>query len=110
MFEAYQRHKNGEPIVKRDHGPDKRFVFSLFKNEFLLKKEKDGSETLYRVFKMSQSKNGAVRIGWGKHTDARPAQEVTDKTPGNSPSINALCGIVEKVKIDHLGRIHRVND
>lgn len=110
MFEAYQRHKNGECIVKRDHGPDKKFKFSLFKNEFLLKTEEDGSKTLYRVFKMSQNAKGAVCIGWGKHTDARPAQEVTNKTPGNIKSINPLMGQVIKVKVDYLGRIHPAND
>lgn len=106
MFEAYQRRKEGKPIVVRDHGEGTRFKFSLFKNDFLLKTEEDGSQTLYRVFKMAQS----GQIGWGKHTDARPAQEVTNKTPGNAPSINTLRGKVIKVRVDHLGNIHPMND
>ena len=106
MFEAYQRRKEGKPIVVRDHGEGTRFKFSLFKNDFLLKTEEDGSQTLYRVFKMNQ--NG--RIGWGKHTDARPAQQVTDRTPGNTPAINTLRGKVIKVRVDHLGNIHPMND
>jgi len=106
MFEAYQRRKLGLPIVVRDHGEGTRFKFSLFKNDFLLKTEEDGSQTLYRVFKMAQS----GQIGWGKHTDARPAKEVTDRTPGNAPSINALRGKVIKVRVDHLGEIYPAND
>ena len=106
MFEAYQRRKEGKPIVVRDHGEGTRFKFSLFKNDFLLKTEEDGSQTLYRVFKMNQ--NG--RIGWGKHTDARPAQQVTDRTLGNTPAINTLRGKVIKVRVDHLGNIHPMND
>ena len=105
MFEAYQRRKLGLPIVVRDHGEGTRFKFSLFKNDFLLKTEKDGSQTLYRVFKMAQS----GQIGWGKHTDARPAADVTG-TSGNRPKINTLRGKVIKVHIDHLGEIHPAND
>ena len=110
LLEAYQRRKLHQPIVQRDHGPGTRFKFSLFRNEFLLKTEPDGSETLYRVFKMSKNAQGNVRIGWGIHYDARPANDVTDKTKGNSPSPNPLRGLVRKVTVDLLGNLHPAND
>ena len=104
LIEAYARLQNHQPVINRDHGPNTRFKFSLAKNEFLLNTDSDGKQTLKRVYKISGS-----RIGWGDHTDARPAVMVT-KTSGNTPFINSLRGHVQKVSVDLLGDIHPASD
>ena len=135
LFEAYQRRKNKQPVIQRDHGPDCRFKFSLTKNEFLLfdpgdgttlqgilktpdeiRQEciqqafRDGVLILKRIFKMSQNNKGMTNIGWGDHTDARPANEVCDRTPGNIKQLNPILGKVQKVTVDYLGNIHPANN
>lgn len=105
LFDAYQRLVNHQPIVNRDHGPSTVYKFTLYKNEFLLYTAPDGTTVLKRIYKIS----GQI-VGWGNHNDARPAQEVTDKTLGNRPSINSLRGLVQKVTVDCWGDIHPAND
>lgn len=48
-YEAEQRLKRREPIVQRDHGPDKRFVMSLSPGDLLELDTKEGGRALYVV-------------------------------------------------------------
>ena len=105
LFDAYERLINHQSIVNRDHGPNTVYKFTLYKNEFLLYTPPNGETVLKRIYKLS-----GQRIGWGDHNDARPAAEVTSKTPGNYPSINSLRGQVQKVAVDFWGDIHPAND
>lgn len=105
LFDAYERKIKRLPVINRDHGPNTVYKFTLFKNEFLEITNSDGSTTLKRVFKFS-----GQRVGFGDHNDARPANDVTDKTPGNYPSINSLRGKAQKVSVDLWGDIHPAND
>lgn len=105
LFDAYERLIHNKPIVNRDHGPNTVYKFTLYKNEFLLYNAPDGSTVLKRIFKFSDQE-----IGWGNHNDARPAKIVTNKTPGNRPSVNSLRGRVQKVSVDFWGDIHPAND
>ncbi|MBQ2621252.1 MAG: type II CRISPR RNA-guided endonuclease Cas9 [Thermoguttaceae bacterium] len=105
LFDAYERLNNHQPIVNRDHGPGTVYKFTLYKNEFLLFTAPNGETVLKRIYLIT-----GQRIGWGDHNDARPAKEVTDKTPGNRPYINTLRGLVQKVTVDFWGDIHPAND
>lgn len=105
LFEAYERLVRHQPIVNRDHGPGTVYKFTLYKNEFLLFTAPNGETVLKRIYKISDQ-----TVGWGNHNDARPAQEVTNKTPGNRPTINSLRGLVQKVAVDFWGDIHPAND
>ena len=49
MFEAYQRKRSKQPIIQRDHGPGKRFKFSLAVNEYVERIDKDGTKEIWRV-------------------------------------------------------------
>jgi len=103
MFEAAQRIRRGEPIVKRDHGPGKRFVMSLAKNEMVMLKLDDESYQLHRVQKISPGLI-ALRPHYyaGKVSDYDKPPLIQRRTP------STLEGY--KVTIDPLGRIHPAND
>ncbi len=102
MFEAYQRKHRHEPIINRDHGPGKRFKFSLAANEYIERKEEDGTWMLWRVRKMSGQK-----LGITPQHDASPAK-YGKNVPGKEryPVIDSL----RKVHVDVLGDIHPAND
>ena len=100
MFEAVRRKKDGEPVVNREHGPDKKFVCSLSINEMFMLESDNREYDLCRIQKMSQNKVIVLR----PHTFAGDLkkQKPINKTP------NSLKGY--KVTVDPLGRIHRAND
>lgn len=100
MFEAIRRKKDGEPVVNREHGPDKKFVCSLSINEMFMLESDNKEYYLCRIQKMSQNKVIVLR----PHTFAGnlKKQKPINKTP------NSLKGY--KVTVDPLGRIHRAND
>jgi len=107
MFEAVRRSQNNEPVVKRDHGPDKKFICSLAKNEMFKLELDDDSQILHRIQKITQSGN-SISIILRPHTYAGQVKD-TDRPPiiqRRSP--NTLEGY--KVTVDPLGRIHRAND
>jgi len=110
LFEAYQRHyKERLPVVRRDHGPDKKFLFSLAPSESVMVTDEDGDH-LWRVICISQDKSGRVQFEFRLHTDARPMKELRQtkgarirKSPDALRKLNA-----RKVLVDPLGRIRRV--
>lgn len=100
MFEAVRRKKDGEPVVNREHGPDKKFVCSLSINEMFMLESDSREYDLCRIQKMSQNKVIVLR----PHTFAG---DLKKKKPINKTP-NSLKGY--KVAVDPLGRIHRAND
>lgn len=100
MFEAVRRSRNGEPVVKRNHGKDKKFICSLSINEMFMLNTGDGSGILHRVQKISSNK----QVFFRPHTFAGDLQ----KHKGISKKPNTLKG--HKVTVDPLGRIHPAND
>jgi len=97
MFEAVQRNRRGEPVVKKDYGDGKKFVYSLAINEIFML-EQDGE--LYRVQKISSNQ----QIFFRHHTFGGELQ----KHKGISKYHNTLNG--QKKTIDPLGRIWPAND
>jgi CRISPR-associated endonuclease Csn1 len=100
MFEAVRRKKDGEPVVNREHGPDKKYVCSLSINEMFTLESDNREYDLCRIQKMSQNKTIVLR----PHTFAGDLkkQKPINKTP------NSLKG--HKVTVDPLGRIYPAND
>ena len=100
MFKAVRRKKDGEPVVNREHGPDKKFVCSLSINEMFMLESDNREYDLCRIQKMSQNKVIVLR----PHTFAGDLkkQKPINKTP------NSLKGY--KVTVDPLGRIYPAND
>lgn len=103
MFEAAQRAKNKQPLIKRDHGPNTRFVMSLGINEMILLDIGQDEPVLHRVQKLSME-----RIILRPHTYAGQVKD-TDKPPLiQRKSSNTLKG--RKVTVDFLGRLRWAND
>ncbi|MGN1273934.1 MAG: type II CRISPR RNA-guided endonuclease Cas9, partial [Thermoguttaceae bacterium] len=116
LFDAVQRKKQGKPVIQRDHGPGKRFKFSLAINEYMLLDKPDSNPQLYRV--ISLEKDG--RINMKLHTDASasPSKDNSKTKEERNAARNAsrfninkdLRGKSQKVKVDYLGGIHPAND
>ncbi len=100
MFEAAQRARKGEPIIRRVHPeiPEALFLFSLSINEMFRLVDKEGNERLCRVQKMDINQNITLRPHRyaGKMTDYDKEPLIFRRIP------NTLKG--RKVTIDPLGR------
>lgn len=71
LFEAVRRRAEGRPVVQRDHGPNKRFLFSLVKGD-AIELQENGIPVLYRVTGISKDLRGVVQIEFARNSDARP--------------------------------------
>jgi CRISPR-associated endonuclease Csn1 len=107
-FEAHRRKSAGEPVIQRDHGPGKKFLFSLAGGEHVvIRREGGDADELLRVTVISDG-----QIEFVLHNDARPITE-RKKIPGARIrcSPNALGGqAAQKVVVDPLGSILTAND
>jgi CRISPR-associated endonuclease Csn1 len=107
LFEASRRLKNGEPVVRREHGPGRKFVCSLARNEMFMLNIENGTTMPHRVQKITQS-DESISIILRPHTYAGQVKD-TDKPPliqRRSP--NTLKGY--KINVDPLGKIWAAND
>lgn len=107
-LEAYRRKAEGVPIIQRDWGANRRFKFSLAKNEHLLIREPDGTEKLIRLLSVSRGAN-EFRL----HTDARPATEARKKGSGARIRMGGegmRKADARKVHVTYLGKIVPAND
>jgi len=107
VFDAVGRHRRGEPVIQRDHGPGKRFKFSLAGGEHVVMEHEPGQSHLYRVVVISQG-----QLEFRLHTDARPIT-VLKKMPGSrvrrSPD-SLRKPKARKVAVDPLGNVLPAND
>lgn len=107
LLEAARRMRCGEPVVKKDHGPGKRFVFSLANNEYVQMASDGGPCRLYRVTVISGN-----QIEFRLHSDARP-NNVVKKIKGArvrmSPG-SMLKARARKVAVDPLGNVLPASD
>jgi CRISPR-associated endonuclease Csn1 len=76
MYEAYQRQKTRKPVVRRDHGPPVKFIFSLAPGELIECDGKSGGRSLFVVRKASRLSSGQLQIGFAPINDARKAKEM----------------------------------
>jgi len=100
MFEAVQRSLRGEPVVRRNYGDGKRFLWSAAINETFMLRLGSGPEELFRVQKISANQ----QIFFRHHTFSGDLQE----SKGISRMPNTLVG--RKVSVDPLGRIWPAKD
>ncbi len=107
LFDAYQRVKNGKPVICRDHEPNTKFLFSLAINEYMEMDDEQGNRALYRIVSIWQQ-----RVEFRLHTDARPST-IIGKTPKGrvtrSPAQMRECN-ARKVVVDPLGNVLPAND
>jgi len=100
MFEAVQRKRRREPVIKRDYGDGKKFICSLAINEMFMLELDGGAKELYRVQKISQN----TQIFFQPHIFGG---DLKNHSP-ISKMPNQLKGY--KVTVDPLGRTYPAND
>lgn len=62
LYEAYQRKREGRPIVQRDHGPNTRYKFTLY-DRTVIEAELNGKRELFVIRSIPQSRQlSFVRI------------------------------------------------
>jgi hypothetical protein len=100
MFEAVQRNRREEPVVKKDYGDNQKFVCSLAINEMFMLELDGGAKELYRVQKISQNTQIFFQphIFGGDLKNHSPVSKIPNQLKGY------------KVTIDPLGRTYPAND
>lgn len=110
MYEAYLRKKQGLPIVQRDHGEGKKFLFSLANKDTIEIDDEKGKRELFIVRSLWEDM-GSARISFTSIIDARPLPELKKggalKSARMEPLRKANC---RKVIITPLGEIRWAND
>jgi CRISPR-associated endonuclease Csn1 len=108
-LEAMRRLKAGDRIVKRDHGEEHRFLFSLALNEVVGMRHEDGHIGLYKVTTISEFTNGTVQLTFVDNTDARLVTKISRKGRTKTPDKMRQAGC-EKLAVTPLGEVRRAND
>jgi CRISPR-associated endonuclease Csn1 len=120
-FEAARRLRDGEPIVQRDHGEGKRFLFSLAGGDIIEldveEKDKTGSEGdgpkrgLFVIRTVSQGAQGRIELDFAGINDARPKKAIQAcRDWGRSPVSRLQQRNCRKVVVTPLGEVRRAND
>lgn len=110
LFEAHRRLKSGEPVIKRGHGPDKRFVFSLAKGEIIELDTENGGRDLF-VIRSVQLSNSYKRITYVSITDARKKEKIIKAKKFHTSPVTELRKLgCRKVTIGPLGEVRWAND
>ena len=105
-FEAVTRRRNNEPIIRRDHGPNRKFLFSLSPGEHVMMKVDGEDEQLFRVLSISDGDNEFTL-----HTDARPAtirRKGGGRTRGGPEKLRKASA--HKVNVSPAGEIFPASD
>ncbi|MCD6357006.1 MAG: hypothetical protein J7L75_00320, partial [Thermoproteales archaeon] len=107
LYEAKNRLRSGKPVINRNFGEGKKFVFSLAPGEYFIMRDETGDFSLYRVTSVSEFHTGTKQIEFRLHTDARPSppREGRTKTPDKLGQAEA-----KKVTVTPLGEIRWAND
>ncbi len=75
MFEAMRRKSLGIPIIQRDHGAEKKFLFSLHPGDSVFVRDEKKTD-VYTVSGISQYSSGQLNLDFKNHCDARPITKV----------------------------------
>ncbi len=113
MFEATRRLKAKEPVVKREDGEGRKFLFSLAQRDTVLMKDLGDEKELFLVTGISQYQQGPIVITLRRNCDARKDKvgkgEQDEIHAYRTPdSLRKSAG--EKAIITPLGEVRRAND
>jgi CRISPR-associated endonuclease Csn1 len=105
LFEACERRRRGEPVIRRDHGPGARLLFTLYPGDCVEMCDDDAKRSVFRVANIS-----AGDIQFRLHSDARTADQVRKhRIRATSSNFWTERG-VRKVVVTHLGDVIPAND
>jgi len=100
LYTATQRLKAKKPVVNRDHGPGKCFLFSLACGDIIELDQADSPRGLFVVRTVPQSK----QVRWVGISDARKLEDIPKTGQTGYPNTLRKLGCV-KVTVDQLGRV-----
>jgi CRISPR-associated endonuclease Csn1 len=111
MLEAMRRLRAGEPVVRRDHGPEKRFLFSLCGGD-TIELDSEGSRQLYVVRSTSPAGGGRyVLVEFVRNNEARNVGHIKKGGEWSKALLDPLrernC---RKVVVSPLGEVRAAND
>lgn len=109
MLEAVRRKKAGEPIVRRNHGEGKEFLFSLAPGDIIKIQEEQRNIPigLYRIRTVPQSK----QLAFVNINEARNKIDIRKTGDWKTSMINTLKDLeCQKVIVTPLGEVRRAND
>jgi len=110
-LEALRRLRAGEPVVRRDHGPDKRFLFSLCGGDIIEIDEESGSRGLYRIRGISAATAGGIELAFVRINDARKKKDIIAAGDWRRPLLEPVRKLnCRKVVVTPLGEVRRAND
>ncbi len=110
-LEGTGRLRAGEPVVRREHAPGKRFLFSLAGGELIELDDPKLGRGICVVRTVSAEKRGSVSVELCRASDARPKNTIKD-TGGwvkHSPDALRKAG-ARKVRVTLLGDVVPAND
>jgi len=111
-YQAMRRFRAGEPVVRRDHGPGVRFLWSLSLRETVRMRYDSNQPGLYTCYGVSVKRSGYVEVVFRRNRDARPGTALRKIKGGHvRPGLKSLRKAgAEKVVIDPLGQVRRARD
>ncbi|MFH1730154.1 MAG: type II CRISPR RNA-guided endonuclease Cas9 [Planctomycetota bacterium] len=113
-YEALRRVRAGEPLVRRDHGPGKKFLFSLCGGDSIQIDEEDGRRGLYIIRTISRiTQKGREYIGMEfiSINDARKKTDIKAAGEWRTGLLDPLRKLnCQKVVVTPLGEVRRAND
>lgn len=106
LFDAKQRLKNGEPLIKKDFGAGRKFKFSLCCGDIIQRINNDAKE-LFVIRTVPQSK----QIMFVRINDSRKQNEIKESKEWFSAHPDSLRKAnYNKIMINTLGEIRTAND
>lgn len=105
LLEAVRRHRHGEPVICKDHGPGTQFKFALAKNDYI-EWQDQGRWVLLRVAAISDN-----HLEFRLPNDARPATVVRRERNRIRGGYKILFEReARKVSVDPLGQIRPAHE
>ncbi|MFC1890299.1 type II CRISPR RNA-guided endonuclease Cas9 [Thermodesulfobacteriota bacterium] len=111
-YEAMRRLKAGEPVICRNHGPNRRFLFSLSGGDIIKIDRNSKVLGLCVVRTISTHQGGGyLRANYVSINDARKKKEIIEEHEWEEKSLESLrkSGCT-KMNIDPLGNVIQAND
>ena len=86
LDEAYRRTRAGNPVVRRDHGEGREFLFSLAKGEVFKTASPTETGQVFRVRNTTHKAKGTIMIRFQEINDARIYSKISNKGLNATPS------------------------
>ncbi|MCK4376211.1 MAG: hypothetical protein KAX19_12810, partial [Candidatus Brocadiae bacterium] len=112
-YDAVQRLKAGKPVIRRDHGPEKRFLFSLAGGETIEIDQADGTRGLYIIRTITTVRQAGRQYPRTYYVHLNDARRIKQIPAGQwrSSLIEPLRKLdCRKVVVTPLGEVRTAND